>query len=175
MKNFLMSNPVNRFRRARSQRDGNSAESRFLRIFPDSIPSSREDNIYKHIDFYVPDRFSVDVKGNNYPNEIWVEIKNVQGKKGWAWGEADYIAFEMYEIGGFIMVDTAELRDFVKENVEKTYTSKKDAYLKLYRRDGRMDTITKVVLSDLLGLPSTWIAEYNRDFIHPETKEVVSF
>ena len=170
-----MSDPVNRFRRMQSRKDGNSAEGRFLKIFPDSKPSTREENMYKHIDFYVPDRFSVDVKGNNYPDEIWVEIKNVQGNKGWAWGDADYIAFEMYEIGGFVMVNTDELRSFVKENVSKKYTSKKNAYLKLYRREGRMDTITKVVLSDLLSLPSTWIANYSRDFIHPETKEIVSF
>ena len=67
-----------------------------------------------HIDYWHDDQ-GVDVKGNNLPDEIWVELKNVQGKHGWLFGEATSIAFDMPELASFVVVDREELKDYCKE------------------------------------------------------------
>lgn len=162
-------------RRSQSNYEGRTSESRFHQIFKDAIPSSQNENMYDHVDFWMSDGRGVDVKGKNHPHEIWLEIKNVQGKNGWLYGKADFIAFEMYELGGFACVDTEQLREFVAKNVKKEYTTKDKAYLKLYRREGRMDTITKVTICDLTALDTFVVFPYCREYIHPETGERISF
>lgn len=162
-------------RRFDSKVEGDSSENRFSLIFPDAVPSTKMENIKLHVDFWLSDGRGVDVKGKNYPHEIWVEIKNVNGDLGWLYGKADFFAFELYELGGFACVDANDLRDFVAKNVRKEYTSKSNAYLKLYRRQNRMDTITKITICDLKSLDSFRVVSYVREFIHPETKEKTSF
>ena len=61
---------------------------------PESL--ARKD-MHMHVDFWHGD-VGVDVKGNNLPDEIWVEFINVNGKKGWLHGEAKYIAFDVPEL-----------------------------------------------------------------------------
>lgn len=104
-------------------------------------PSSKEDNINKHIDFYVNNK-GIDVKGNKTRDSIWLEIKNVKGDKGWLEGEADYIVFDIIDLEAFSFFKRKELLKFVKEIKEKT-TNKKD-YLKLYTRENRKDIIVRV-------------------------------
>lgn len=158
-----------------SKRDGKSAEGRFKKIFPSSTEATRDENMFSHVDFWLETGEGVDVKGNNYPDEVWVEIKNVRGALGWLYGEATFFAFEVYELGGFLMVDANELRQFVSANVSKEYTTKDNAFLKLYRRAERMDTITKVTIKELLELSSTILIPYERSYLHPEKKEVINF
>lgn len=104
-------------------------------------PASKEDNINKHIDFYVNNK-GIDVKGNKTRDSIWLEIKNVKGDKGWLEGEADYIVFDIIDLEAFSFFKRKELLKFVKEIKEKT-TNKKD-YLKLYTRENRKDIIVRV-------------------------------
>jgi len=52
--------------------------------------SDRNTDIYDHIDYFVTrlnDETSVDVKGGNHPNTIWVEVKKVNGEKAAAYYE----------------------------------------------------------------------------------------
>jgi hypothetical protein len=166
---------VSQSRMASSRMEGNLCESRFAAIFPGIKPSTKEENIFKHIDFFLPDGTSVDVKGKNKPDEIWVEILNVKGNKGWLYGEADIIAFELVEVGGFVMVNTDELRVFVAKHVQKEFTSKHESYRKLYRRKGRLDIITKLYITDIMSLPSTTVVHFSRTFSDKEDGSLINF
>jgi hypothetical protein len=166
---------VSQSRMASSRMEGNLCESRFAAIFPGIKPSTREENIFKHIDFFLPDGKSVDVKGKNKPDEIWVEILNVKGNKGWLYGDADLIAFEMVEMGGFVMVDTSELRDFVAANITKEFTTKHESYRKLYRRKERLDIITKLFITDIMSLPSATVVQFSRTFSDKEDGSLITF
>jgi hypothetical protein len=122
-------------------------------------------DIYKHIDFYItrPDgtKTSVDVKGGNNPNLIWIEFKNVHGNLGWMYGEAEFIAFEMKELGGFCMVDRKELLDVCKNIIEPVFTDKYNCYLKLYQRANRKDVLSKIYLSDIQNCKSYNLIKYD--------------
>lgn len=65
--------------------------------------ASKEDDIYRHIDIWVGAN-SFDVKAAKKTNRSdllpnydihWIELRNVHGDKGWLFGQADYIAFEL--------------------------------------------------------------------------------
>ncbi len=96
------------------------------------IKSSYNDDLYKHIDFYV-NGFGVDVKGKRRTNAIWLEIVNVKGYKGWLRGEADFIVFDILDLNAYCVYKRIELLDFVS-NITETTTNSRD-YLKIYGRD----------------------------------------
>lgn len=136
--------------------------------------SSKKDDMYRHIDFYILDDDSeliatVDVKGENQLNEIWVELKNVRGDKGWLYGDASVIAFEMPEVGGFVCVLTKHLIDYVELNVVDENVPKAEAYKKKYSRDGRSDVITLLCLEDLKSIASYKVIKYSDEYKHPKT------
>lgn len=113
------------------------------------LPSTRNQNIYDHIDFFV-DGYGVDVKGNRHIDCIWLEIDNVRGKEGWLRGKAKYIAFYVEEKESFCLFLTKELLTFVKENVTEETTNKKE-HLKFYGRKkwGKLDKLVNVRWSDI--------------------------
>ena len=80
--------------------------------------SSHTEDIHKHVDYWLAHnkmgRWGVDVKGNNLPDEIWVELMNVQGNPGWLYGGAKIIAFDMPEEGGFSIVDRVDLLHYTE-------------------------------------------------------------
>jgi hypothetical protein len=127
--------------------------------------TDKNTDIYEHIDFWIkkPDgtKTSVDVKGCNHPNVIWVEFKNVQGNDGWLYGKADYIAFDMPKVNGFVVVHRVGLLKECEKIVEKKFVSKSEATRKLYQRDGRKDVITRLELKDLENLSSYKIVKYS--------------
>ena len=160
-----------------SFRIGRVVEQRWLSAVPESIKSSPEDDKKKHIDFYVDlpsHSFSVDVKGNNPPHEIWLEIKNVNVDTGWLYGEATHIAFDIPEMGGFVMVLSEVLREYVANNVKKEFVTKRKAYKKLYTRKDRSDVITYLTITDLLSLPHK-VVTYSNKYNHPVTGEQIQF
>lgn len=125
--------------------------------------SDRNTDIYDHIDYFVTrlnGTTSVDVKGGNHPNTIWVEFKNVNGDKGWMYGKAEYIAFDMPELGGFVMVRTKELARLAEKIVEPVFVTKQEATRKYYQREGRQDVISRLELPDLQKLVSYKILKY---------------
>jgi len=160
-------------RRAYSGSTGRVAEVRFRRSAEEKglevEKSSRNDDIHLHVDYWLAydgnGRWGVDVKGNNLPDEIWVEFMNVRGNPGWLYGGAQIIAFDMPEVGGFVIVDRQDLVDYCERTVEDTIVSdKRDAYMKKYRRNDRQDLITKLKLLDLNKIGSFRIWEYFTDY-----------
>jgi len=138
---------------------GNISESRFkslcaLQSWP-CFKSSREDDMFKHIDFYVvtdEGEISVDVKHSSDVEQIWVELKNVRGKTGWLYGEATHICFDVPLVNKMVMVERKELAAYIAENCTKEFVKKDEAYLKLYTRQGRADILTFIKLYDLFYL-----------------------
>jgi hypothetical protein len=133
------------------------------------MKGSRKDDMQLHIDYWLKHgnsgKWGVDVKGNNLPDEIWCEFKNVAGNPGWMYGGAKIIAFDMPEEGGFSIVDRVELKDYCEKNVEDvSVDSKADAYKKKYTRKDRSDVITKLTLLDIRELQSYRIWKYFKDF-----------
>jgi len=131
--------------------------------------STQFEDRHRHVDFWMSfdgkGYWGVDVKGNNMPDEIWVEFKNVSGDTGWLYGDAKIIAFEMPEAGGFSVVNRDELAFFCEKHVSKEVAKNKDdAYLKLYTRKDRKDVITKLYLSDIQTLKSYRVWKYFNDY-----------
>ena len=93
--------------------------------------SSYNDDLYKHIDFYV-NGYGVDVKGKRRLNSIWLEIVNVRGYDGWLKGEADYIVFDFLDLNAYSVFKRKQLLKLVS-NVTETTNSSKD-YMKIYGR-----------------------------------------
>ena len=105
--------------------------------------------------------WSVDVKGNNLPDEIWCEFKNVHGRDGWMRGRASIIAFEMPEEGGFCVVNRDKLLEWCNENISDVLVDSKDvAYKKKYTRANRKDVVTKIYLDDLRSIESFRVWKY---------------
>ena len=121
--------------------------------------STDESDMYDHIDIITPE-YTVDVKGikkfNRYDNSFspdihWIEFQNVRGNKGWIYGKADYIAFQIPN--EFILIDRELLLNWCRKViVDKKPKRKKELY-KLYNREGRQDIISLVLTEDLLKLP----------------------
>ena len=159
-------------RRRYSNATGRVAEVRFARAARNKgllVGHAREeDDRHKHIDYWLAmnrdgKRWGVDVKGNNLPDEIWVEFKNVNGDPGWLYGGATIIAFDMPEEGGFSIVDRDELAFFCEKHVRnEKVDDKRYAYLKKYTRKGRQDVITMLKLHDIKALMSYRVREYDQ-------------
>ena len=165
---------MNNSRRRYSNATGRVAEVRFIRSARKKgrlvNKSSHTEDIHDHVDYWLAmssngNRWGVDVKGNNLPDEIWCEFKNVQGKPGWMYGGATIIAFDMPEEGGFAIVDREELAFFCEKHVSnEVVTDKRQAYLKKYTRKDRQDVITILKLHDLKSLMSYRVWEYDKAY-----------
>ena len=161
-------------RRRYSNATGRMAEVRFVRAAREKglmvTKSSHTEDMHEHIDYWLAmstqgKRWGVDVKGNNLPDEIWVEFKNVRGNPGWMYGGATIIAFDMPEEGGFAIVDREELAFFCEKHVaDEVVSNKKDAYLKKYTRKDRQDVISILKLHDIKNLMSYRVWEYSKDY-----------
>ena len=165
---------MNNSRRRYSNATGRVAEVRFIRSARKKgllvNKSSHTEDIHDHVDYWLAmssngNRWGVDVKGNNLPDEIWCEFKNVQGKPGWMYGGATIIAFDMPEEGGFAIVDREELAFFCEKHVSnEVVTDKRQAYLKKYTRKDRQDVITILKLHDLKSLMSYRVWDYDKAY-----------
>ncbi len=121
--------------------------------------STDHEDKYHHFDLKINER-GIDVKGlkkisrsDKAPTEHfhWVEIKNVSGKNGWAYSSCGYIIFETNDY--WVIVETLELQDLVKNKVVKEYVDNtSEALYKLYQRKGRKDIITLVKTIDLMKI-----------------------
>ena len=161
-------------RRAYSSATGRVAEVRFVRAARNKgllvTKASAKQDMHEHIDYWLamtPDgrKWGVDVKGNNLPDDIWCEFKNVRVNPGWMYGGATIIAFDMPEEGGFSVVDREELAFFCERHVKnEKVTDKRHAYLKRYTRKDRQDVITILKLHDLKSLMSYRVWEYDQRY-----------
>jgi hypothetical protein len=115
------------------------------------VKSSYNDDLYKHIDFYV-NGYGVDVKGKRRLNSIWLEIVNVRGYDGWLNGEADYIVFDFLDLNAYSVFKRKQLLKLVS-NVTETTNSSKD-YMKIYGRSewNQKDKLIKCKFEDIKHL-----------------------
>ena len=145
---------------------GRKAEDLFLELSVSKDfyckPSSKSDNIYKHVDFVLEKNskiFTVDVKARKKTNRfdksfeddwIWIELKNVNGRNGWLYGASDFIAFE--RINDFVLICRKKLIKLVESfNIDKELVSKANlAKYKFYQRRGRKDLSTQIEMSKIL-------------------------
>ena len=164
---------VSQSRRNYSSATGRVAEVRFIRAAEQLgfqvTKGSRKDDMHLHVDYWIAhgnsSSWGVDVKGNNLPDEIWCEFKNVKGNPGWMYGKSEIIAFDMPEEGGFSIVDRVELKDYCEANVIKeSVDHKSKAYKRMYTRKDREDVITKLKLSDIRDLVSYRVWQYFSDY-----------
>ncbi len=161
-------------RRAYSNSTGRMAEVRFVRAARNKgllvTKATAKQDIHEHVDYWLAmnnngKKWGVDVKGNNLPDEIWCEFKNVRGDDGWLYGGATIIAFDMPEEGGFSIVNRDELAFFCEKHVrDERVDNKKDAYLKKYTRRDRQDVISMLKLHDLKSLMSYRVWEYDQRY-----------
>lgn len=123
-----------------------------------------------HIDCYLEKngkKWSLDVKGrkrkarwqdnvDDMPPEdvwLWVEFKNVQGSKGWLYGKADLIAFELQD--KYIIVRRKDLVNLSEKVVDMEYKVLKSyrAEHKVYSRASRPKELTAMInLEDLMTI-----------------------
>tara|TARA_R110000822_G_scaffold110654_5_gene240941 strand:- start:1961 stop:2518 length:558 start_codon:yes stop_codon:yes gene_type:complete len=136
--------------------------------------STKEQDMFQHIDYIISrDGFTltVDVKGAKRFSDqglFIVELVNVIGNRGWLFGKANIIAFQ---VGNeFLFVDRNKLYSIVKEKMGlKVYTkggfsvhcSGRQLYSKpvmapnFYQRKGRKDMITFIERKDLENARTT--------------------
>lgn len=146
---------------------GNLSESRFhnacVKRGYKCLKTDNETDIHQHIDFFIVGKkrnVTVDIKGNNYKNSIWIEFKNVNGKDGWIYGSADYIVFDFTDLKYFVFVEREDLLQYCTENVTKQITTIEHCTRKLYTRNGRKDLLTRLELSDLQKIKSFFVFHY---------------
>ena len=152
---------------------GRMAEIKFFHIFKYLIDkkvrwATKKENIYKKYDVVssLENFGNMDVKAEKDALDhgtIWIEYQNGDGHPGWIYGEAKYIVFDFYT--NFIFVDREYLlqrtNNLTKGSVYinnqeplNKYVYKSQALYKPYRRDGRLDILTKIKTDDIMDLYS---------------------
>ncbi len=124
-------------------------------FFETEIVKAKFQDELKHIDFHCDLSFKVDIKSIKDKETVWIELKNVQGRKGWLYGDCTHFAFERPK--GFYMVKRDDLIGLVDKlvDMDALVDTAKDCLYKTYSRTkwGRKDLLTKIKPSDLLTLP----------------------
>lgn len=146
-------------------KSGYEAEARFIQAARQHgysvIKANRNQDMFQHIDFFISKggkNYAVDVKAekkfnrrnkNTDNSEVWIELRNVRGNRGWLFGDADFIAFE--HAGHFLLSDRKKLIEIVNQLVDfkKTTDHSHSALYKIYSRAGRSDRITRIKTSDI--------------------------
>lgn len=162
---------------------GNKAESRFDRCIIATLKhkgidnyklyeSSEKSNIDEHIDRFLEidsKKWSFDVKSQKKMNrndenvmsdKTWVELVNVNGDPGWAYGEETHIAFEVED--GYLIVKRRKLAKLIEEKCKDTtiYRNKPNENYKYYQRYGRKDKIITVPMKDIEQITEAKIKEF---------------
>jgi len=161
-----MINSMDRIRR--------QSEIDFYNLFKNAEWSSETEDMYEHIDVHIGE-MSVDIKGLKRvnmkdaaanPDIHWVEFQNVRGNKGWIYGGASHIAFELVDT--YLLIEREVLYQFCKEKiVDRKVKSTKGLYT-LYRRKGTLDVISLILTEDLLKLPHNHI---NKNEVYEDEKK----
>lgn len=155
--------------RIESQQRGDAAEKRFFGLasalgLECEIKKDFHSQCVQHVDMILKKgskTFKIDIKAQKKASRtdsevddsvIWIEFQNVRGSVGWIYGEADYIAFESHD--GFNLVCRPSLASWAEQNVDfnNPVKTSKEAYKRVYTRDGRKDSIAWVKFSDIKHL-----------------------
>jgi hypothetical protein len=131
---------------------GVEAEEAFQRFLGKALRTTPREDIEDHIDL----KITYDVKAIKEPDEFgngayhYIELMNVNGKIGWLYGKADFLAFELKDY--WIIVERKVLAEFIESVVtEKTVQFTKEPY-KIYRRKDRFDKVVMIPVVDLCYL-----------------------
>jgi hypothetical protein len=125
---------------------GKSAEQRFTQALASLGFEHEASDLagqFKHQDFHLTFDGSVDVKsrkriaradGEAQDELVWVEFANGRGRRGWLYGKATWIVFEVST--GFVCFSRAGLNALCGDIVDRTTTASSPAssVCKLYRR-----------------------------------------
>ena len=121
--------------------------------------STDEEDMFEHWDIKLETKFDVKAVKKINRSDVdtdetihWVELKNVRGKLGWLYGEADYFAFELDEY--WVVVEKKTLQDFIAEKLKDKIESETPSLYKIYKRTkyDKLDWITLVKTIDLMYL-----------------------
>jgi len=142
----------------KSQHLGQSGERRFYdscKVLGKDVKKTSKADDMGHVDFVV-DSQTYDVKGlkdSTKEGFILLELKNVQGKKGWCNDEEkpDWIAFDFGAF--FACFKNSDLYKASQKlcDLSDTVSKAKDCLYKGYTRRGREDLMTMITLQDALN------------------------
>lgn len=145
--------------------EGKVKEDEFAKLLGGATKATQKQDMSEHWDLKFQREVRIDVKAikrdrrSGEPNEDihWVELKNVQGKQGWLYGNATHFAFETCRY--WIVVEKMSLQTLISDLCKsKVRTSNAgDALYKLYSRNGRNDLITKIKTLDLCFIAESMI------------------
>lgn len=157
---------ANQYTTTFSLNKGEQAESRFeaaaLRAGYAVRRANDREERKGHFDFWITKRgksFRVEVKSqkafsildpDNKPTKdfVLVEFLNVSGGRGWVNGEADIIALE--HEGRFLTIGRGMLKMIAEYRCNYQLVDRKEKMLyNSYRREGRQDHVTAVLISDI--------------------------
>jgi hypothetical protein len=136
---------------------GKAKEEEFKKFFKKVFDAYVQQDMKEHWDFGV--RFDVkmikSVRRHQQKDENihWVELKNVNGEKGWLYGEADFFSFELEDY--WVIVSRDDLQGFIEKKCVEKIWSKTPKLYSLYQRDGRKDIITLVKSIDLMYISTS--------------------
>ena len=139
---------------------GRSAEKRFAEQYlTDVVWATKEQDMYEHWDvmgtfngkrytFDVKTSKRIDPKFEHHQNDsFWIEGTNVNGKKGWIKGDADYIVFE--RAYNWCVADRKKLHEWIKFKLKENGCKIGKGHYEIYQRAGRQDKVTFARYSDI--------------------------
>jgi hypothetical protein len=127
-------------------RRGKRAEKEYAKLYKNVRWPTEEEDYSEHWDLEI-NGIKIDVKAIKKDNENihFVEFKNVLGKKGWLYGEADGFAFETKDY--WVEVKKEDLQEMVHDKcIDKV---KGWDFYEMATRPGAKDLFTKVKTIDL--------------------------
>lgn len=129
--------------------------AKFIKKYGETTFSTRTEDINEHWDVKLDVKFDVKAlkkikRSDIYPDENihWVELRNVNGDKGWLYGDADYFVFETDEY--WILVEKELLQNFISEKCKDKIKTEEPSLYKFYTRKDRKDIVTLVKTIDLI-------------------------
>lgn len=127
----------------------------FIKKYGETSSSTRTEDINEHWDVKLDIKFDVKAlkkvrRSDEHPDENihWVELRNVNGDKGWLYGDADYFVFETDDY--WLVVEKENLQKFISEKCKEKIKTEEPALYKFYTRKDRKDVVTLVKTIDLI-------------------------
>jgi hypothetical protein len=152
---------MSKWKNSESWNRGQEVEREFADLLrkrdPDFRKATKQEQ-YRHIDYH--SYFgTIDVKAkkrisrsdsSEQDDLIWLEFKNVQGKKGWLTGETSVIAFE--RDNDFVLFLRKNILYWAQRkcDLNDKVLHSKDALYKGYTRKGRNDLISIVNMQEMI-------------------------
>ena len=136
--------------------------------------STAEEDMKDHVDLKFKIEIKIDVKGRKKLNRkddqfsyefTYVEILNVNGDRGWLYGDADYFAFEDEAV--FWMISKKTLIYLVEKNTIKKFTTEPTEW-HCYKRPDRSKEATVLVPFDLIRAQSELTIPKIKNIIRPQ-------